>query len=78
MKIVARYLTAVYIGVSFLSLYSYLTDIVFYRSSLTMQLQHLLSYLVYFILYKTWLFGLILPVYFFYVSQILRHGKDPL
>ena len=65
MKIVSRYLIAVYMGVSFLSLYSYLADIVLYHSPVTMQLQHLLSYLVYFILYKTWLFGLILPVYFF-------------
>ncbi len=65
MKIVAQYLIAVYIGVCFLSLYNYLVDNILHFSPLTMQLQHLISYLVYFILYKTWLFGLILPVYYF-------------
>ena len=64
MKAIAYYLIAIYSGVSFLSIYSCFADVIVDHCLLTMQVQHLLSYLVYFILYKTWLLGLILPIYF--------------
>ncbi len=64
MKVLVYYLVAIYTGVLLWSIYGYLADILADQCFLTMHWQHLQSYLVYSVLYKAWLFGLILPCYF--------------
>ena len=76
MKTMVHYLIAIYSGVSFLSIYSCFADVIVDHCLLTMQVQHLLSYLVYFILYKTWLLGLILPIYFYCFTNIMVWKKS--
>jgi len=59
---VIYYLVAIYTGTVFLGAYSYLADVIILHFSFQ-HLDHLFTYLVYFILYKAWLLGLILPCY---------------
>lgn len=75
MKTVIYYLMAIYIGSAFLSIYSYLADIIANPSFSLHHLGHLFNYQVYFILYKTWLLGLILPCYalIFYKDTGMEH-----
>nr|MCS3813271.1 hypothetical protein [Mucilaginibacter sp. X4EP1] len=75
MKSVIYYLVAIYIGSAFLSIYSYIADIIADPSFSLHHLGRFFNYLVYFILYKTWLLGLILPCYalIFYKDTGMEH-----
>lgn len=71
MKTIVNYLVAIYLGANFMAVYSYIADIIINPSFSSHHISYLGNYLVYFILHRTWLFGLLFPLFalLFYKSQ---------
>jgi hypothetical protein len=75
MRTMIKYLVAIYLGTVLISAYSYMADMVTNPSFSLRHVDNLGNYLVYFISYRSWLLGLLLPFFalIFYNTRGMGH-----